>query len=404
MTPKFYVVGGAVRDALFGLTPSDIDYLVVGATPEWMVNEGYVQVGADFPVFLKDGEEYALARTERKSGKGYHGFETNWAPDVTVEDDLRRRDLTVNSMAVPLEKWDAFLTHIADGAFSSFPELVLQEAMDKFVIGATADIASRTIRANSSAFIEDPVRVFRAVRFANTLPDAPWTYADETREDIKAMVRSDDFQHLTKERVVQEVVKAAGKCNAGQFGQFITDLYHFGAFPTVFADYDPLYMRSWITNRLTCDISEDEAIAMIAWSIVPLDISVEQALTILRDRKYSNSAIKFTDALMSIVREVELPRRWDDTETIMKMVTRFKPDLLTKAVEFATKIDAIDHETRRSLLYAASIWNTVNFDTLTEHQQQILFGPQIAEALADIRRGKINEFLHVIAWLSDLDR
>src|SRR5215217_6688551 len=141
---KIYAVGGAVRDELLGLPVQDRDYVVVGSTPEEMVKLGYKPVGKDFPVFLhpQTHEEYALARTERKSGRGYKGFTVYAAPDVTLEDDLRRRDLTINAIA---KAEDASL-------------------IDPFY--GKRDLESRTLRHVSEAFSEDPVRILRVARFA----------------------------------------------------------------------------------------------------------------------------------------------------------------------------------------------------------------------------------------------
>ena len=146
-TPKglrAYVVGGAVRDALLGLPVNDRDWVVVGATPQQMLNAGFRTVGKDFPVFLhpESGEEYALARTERKTGPGYHGFAVHAAPDVTLEDDLVRRDLTINAMARD------------------------EHGMVIDPHGGQRDLASRVLRHVSAAFAEDPVRILRLARFA----------------------------------------------------------------------------------------------------------------------------------------------------------------------------------------------------------------------------------------------
>src|SRR5512135_2095771 len=155
---KIYLVGGAVRDKLLGLPVQDRDYVVVGSTPEEMVAKGFKPVGADFPVFLhpQTREEYALARTERKSGHGYKGFTVYSAPDVSLEDDLRRRDLTINAMAED-----------AAGAL-----------VDPY--GGQRDLAARVFRHVSEAFAEDPVRILRVARFAARFSDfavAPETNA-----------------------------------------------------------------------------------------------------------------------------------------------------------------------------------------------------------------------------------
>lgn len=183
---KTYLVGGAVRDELLGMRAYDRDWVVVGATPKQMLEKDYQQVGKDFPVFLhpKTKEEYALARTERKAGSGYHGFEVFAEPSVTLEEDLIRRDLTINAMAK-----------------SSGGELV-----DPY--NGQADLEARLLRHVSAAFSEDPLRVLRVARFAAKLADFGFKVADETLELMRQMVASGELQDLTPERVWQEVVKA----------------------------------------------------------------------------------------------------------------------------------------------------------------------------------------------------
>ncbi|MCC6533927.1 MAG: multifunctional CCA addition/repair protein [Burkholderiales bacterium] len=177
---KVYAVGGAVRDELLGLPVKDRDYVVVGATPEDLLRLGYRPVGRDFPVFLhpETHEEYALARTERKSGRGYRGFQVYAAPDVTLEDDLARRDLSINAMA-----------RAADGAL-----------IDPF--GGAGDIRARRLRHVGPAFAEDPVRILRVARFAARLG---FTIAPETMALMRTMVDEGEVDHLVAERVWQEL-------------------------------------------------------------------------------------------------------------------------------------------------------------------------------------------------------
>ena len=178
---KIYVVGGAVRDRLLGLPPGDRDYVVVGGSPEAMLAAGYTPVGKGFPVFLhpKTHEEYALARTERKTGHGYHGFSFHAAPDVTLEEDLARRDLTINAIA---EDADGNLT-------------------DPY--GGQQDLNARVLRHVSNAFAEDPVRILRLARFAARFPQ--FSVAPETQALMQQMVRAGETKHLVAERVWQEL-------------------------------------------------------------------------------------------------------------------------------------------------------------------------------------------------------
>ncbi|MEQ9545113.1 MAG: multifunctional CCA tRNA nucleotidyl transferase/2'3'-cyclic phosphodiesterase/2'nucleotidase/phosphatase [Marinobacter sp.] len=181
-----YLVGGAVRDELLGLEVKDRDWVVVGATPEEMLKQGFKQVGADFPVFLHPDtrEEYALARTERKAGRGYHGFTVYSAPDVTLEDDLRRRDLTINAMAMS-----------TSGAL-----------IDPF--NGKADLQARLLRHVSEAFAEDPLRILRTARFAARLAPMGFQVSDSTMKLMQQMTASGEFDHLVPERVWQEVQRA----------------------------------------------------------------------------------------------------------------------------------------------------------------------------------------------------
>ncbi|WP_157271520.1 multifunctional CCA addition/repair protein [Azohydromonas aeria] len=176
-----FIVGGAVRDRLLGLPQTDTDWVVVGATPQQMLDAGFRPVGADFPVFLHpgSGEEHALARTERKSGRGYRGFVVHAAPDVTLEDDLRRRDLTINAMAMR-----------EDGTL-----------VDPW--GGERDLRARVLRHVSPAFVEDPVRVLRVARFAARFTD--FTLAPETLALMRRMVEAGELDHLVPERVWQEL-------------------------------------------------------------------------------------------------------------------------------------------------------------------------------------------------------
>jgi tRNA nucleotidyltransferase (CCA-adding enzyme) len=185
---KFYRVGGAVRDELLGLPVKDKDYVVVGATPEEMVRLGFKPVGKDFPVFLhpETHEEYALARTERKSGRGYKGFKVYASPEVTLEEDLKRRDLTINAMA-----------KAEDGTL-----------IDPF--GGAKDLQAGVLRHVSEAFAEDPVRILRVARFAARFG---FRVADETLELMKQMVASGEADYLVPERVWQEFSRGLGEAH-----------------------------------------------------------------------------------------------------------------------------------------------------------------------------------------------
>ncbi|HMU16907.1 MAG TPA: multifunctional CCA addition/repair protein, partial [Thauera aminoaromatica] len=178
-----YVVGGAVRDALLGLPVKDRDWVVVGSTPEEMLARGFRPVGRDFPVFLHPhtNEEYALARTERKSGHGYTGFVCHASPEVTLEEDLLRRDLTINAIA-----------RAEDGRLID-------------PCGGRRDLAARVFRHVSPAFAEDPLRILRVARFSARFTD--FELAPETLELMRAMVVAGEVDHLVAERVWQELAR-----------------------------------------------------------------------------------------------------------------------------------------------------------------------------------------------------
>ncbi|MHB1140296.1 MAG: multifunctional CCA addition/repair protein [Sulfuricaulis sp.] len=213
---KIYLVGGAVRDKLLGLPVQDRDYVVVGSTPEEMVARGFKPVGADFPVFLhpETKEEYALARTERKSGHGYKGFKVYAAPDVTLEDDLRRRDLTINAMA----------------------EDESGQLIDPFK--GAEDLRNGVLRHVSSAFAEDPVRILRVARFAARYAKWGFHVAHATNKLMREMVESGEVDHLVAERVWTELERALGEARPSRFFETLRGC---GALARLFPEIDALF-------------------------------------------------------------------------------------------------------------------------------------------------------------------
>lgn len=196
---KIYLVGGAVRDKLLGYPVKEQDWVVVGSTPDELIAQGYRQVGKDFPVFLhpKTGEEYALARTERKSGAGYYGFQCDFNASVRLEEDLQRRDLTINAMAMD-----------EDGRI-----------IDPFE--GQRDLRLKYLRHVSPAFIEDPVRVLRVARFAARYFHLGFRVAPETQALMYKMVRQGELEHLVAERVWQEWQRSLGEDHPEQFIQVL---------------------------------------------------------------------------------------------------------------------------------------------------------------------------------------
>jgi tRNA nucleotidyltransferase (CCA-adding enzyme) len=213
---QVYLVGGAVRDRLLGLPVRERDWVVVGAEPAELERQGYTSVGKEFPVFLhpQTHEEHALARLERKVAPGYRGFVTQFSPDVKLEDDLRRRDLTINALAEQ-----------PDGTI-----------VDPF--GGQRDLQARVLRHVSEAFLEDPVRVLRVARFAARFASLGFTVAPETRELMQRMVTSGEIDALVPERVWKETERALGESRPEVFFETLRDC---GALAVIFPEIEALY-------------------------------------------------------------------------------------------------------------------------------------------------------------------
>lgn len=213
---KIYLVGGAVRDQLLGLPVKERDYVVVGATPEEMVERGFKPVGRDFPVFLHPAthEEYALARTERKTGRGYLGFTCYTSPDISLEEDLLRRDLTINAMAMDEQG----------------------KIIDPY--GGRRDLQDKILRHVSPAFIEDPVRILRLARFAAKFAD--FSIASETMQLMRQMVKSGEVDALVPERVLQEFFKTLPLAQVNRFFEVLKEI---GALTILFPEFDRHYQQ-----------------------------------------------------------------------------------------------------------------------------------------------------------------
>ena len=213
---EVYLVGGAVRDRLLGLPVRERDWVVVGARPQELERQGYLPVGKEFPVFLHPDtrEEYALARVERKVAPGYKGFTTQFSPEVTLEEDLKRRDLTINAMAQDV-----------DG-----------NVVDPFK--GRADLEARVLRHVSDAFVEDPVRILRLARFAARFAPLGFTVADETRALMKRIVADGEVAALVPERVWKETSRALCEPRPEVYFEVLREC---GALAVIFAEIDALY-------------------------------------------------------------------------------------------------------------------------------------------------------------------
>jgi len=243
-----YRVGGAVRDTLLGFPFSETDWVVVGSTPEALLAEGYTQVGKDFPVFLhpETKEEYALARTERKSGHGYHGFAVHADPSVTLEEDLARRDLTINAMAED-----------RDGVI-----------IDPY--GGQTDLEAKVLRHVSPNFVEDPLRVLRVARFAARYRHLGFTVAVETQTLMQTLSDSGELGHLPAERVWIETERALGERDPAIYFEVLRDcgaLVH--CFPeiAVTSGIDRLAVASLHTHNSPC-----------RWAILLSELPPERAI------------------------------------------------------------------------------------------------------------------------------
>jgi len=213
---KTFLVGGAVRDALLGVQVKEHDWVVVGSTPEEMLEEGFKQVGASFPVFLhpENGDEYALARTEKKQGHGYHGFSVDFHPGVTLEDDLQRRDLTINAIA-----------RDEDG-----------KLIDPY--GGQHDLENKVLRHVSDAFVEDPLRVLRVARFAARFSGLGFRVHQSTLALMQEITRSGELQHLAAERVWREIEAAM---RTEKPSVFVSVLRECGALEVLLPEVDCLF-------------------------------------------------------------------------------------------------------------------------------------------------------------------
>jgi tRNA nucleotidyltransferase (CCA-adding enzyme) len=250
---KTYLVGGSVRDELLGLPVTDRDYVVVGGDPQQMVSEGFLPVGADFPVFLhpRTRDEYALARTERKTAPGYKGFAFHAAPDVTLEEDLKRRDLTINAMA-----------RGEDG-----------KLVDPH--GGQRDLQAGVLRHVSAAFAEDPVRILRVARFSARFG---FTIAPETLELMRAMVERGEADALVPERVWQEVARGLMERNPARM---IRVLRECGALARVLPELDRSYSDPQKYERLSVRLSRAAAAAGLVlaarYALLVLDLEAQAA-------------------------------------------------------------------------------------------------------------------------------
>lgn len=315
---KVYLVGGAVRDELLGLPVKERDYVVVGATPEEMVKLGFRPVGKDFPVFLhpETHEEYALARTERKSGRGYKGFKVYAAPEVTLEDDLKRRDLTINAMA-----------KAEDGTL-----------IDPF--GGKKDLEKQVLRHVSEAFAEDPVRILRVARFAARFG---FKVADETLQLMKNMVASGEADYLVPERVWQEFSRGLAEEHPELMFEVLERCgFRRKVFPELKAW--PERFSGSISVRfalLAWPLKESEVDALCKRLRAPSDVR-DLALTASRNRKKLQGST--AQALLEVLKGTDAFRRPERFAELLEAARMAAPGIdtgrLQRALQAAAAVDA----------------------------------------------------------------
>jgi len=310
---KTYVVGGAVRDALLGLPVQDRDHVVVGADPAEMLRQGFRPVGADFPVFLhpETNEEYALARTERKTGPGYKGFSFHAAPDVTLEDDLRRRDLTINAMA----RGD-------DGAL-----------VDPH--GGERDLRAGVLRHVSDAFSEDPVRILRVARFAARFGFA---VAPETMALMEKMVRAGEADALVPERVWQELARGLMEKSPSRM---LAVLRECGALARVLPEIDAMYDEPEVPEKLArrLELAAERGYELaVRFAVLALDLD-EPSAGKLAQRVNAPADCRELARLAILERDVLRDGSALDAETSLAVIERSdgfrRPERLERLLEVA---------------------------------------------------------------------
>lgn len=376
MTFRTFLVGGAVRDELLGRPVKDRDWVVVGATPEDMLAAGFEQVGADFPVFLhpETREEHALARQERKTGPGYKGFETHFDPSVTLEDDLVRRDLTVNAMARDPDTGELIDPH-----------------------GGLDDLRAGVLRHVSEAFAEDPLRVLRVARFAARFN---FRVAPETMELMKQLVDAGELDHLTPERVWTELEKAVME---EQPSKFFWTLDKCGAKDVLFPEVGrTLVLSGWSLSRAALRNADRLTRLVLLFSQMRWEDTNELLTRLKAPTDVQRLTRKFRLVLCALENQVSRPGdlgSWDMTAermlSLFKSIDAFRqPDdvfAVSGAVGFVS--DSKLPQRMDTLLSALREARKVAFATLTEEQQATLKGAAVGEALDTERTKRIKEVM-----------
>lgn len=354
---KFYEVGGCVRDRLLGRTPNDIDFVVVGSTPEEMIQMGFKQVGSDFPVFLNaNNEEFALARTERKTGKGYHGFETDFDPSVTLQDDLLRRDLTINAMAQDLDT---------------------KEIIDPF--GGQKDLKNGILRHITDSFAEDPLRVLRVARFQSRFG---FEIAPETVKLMARLVDCGELDHLTPERVWLEMEKAIMEDHPVLF---FWALDRCCASDRLFPEVrQSLLTAGRALRKSALHNADKESRFMILCSHMN---DADEVKTMLERVKAPNNVVRLAFKFRLLMHVLE---NWEDSANQISMFLHVtsayqNPDDLFKLAETVLFFCDPWSERMDKILAAFRDARTISFGSLSSDQRSTLKGHDIGVAINHLR-------------------
>ncbi|MEN6670086.1 tRNA nucleotidyltransferase [Psychrobacter sp. B38] len=383
---QVYLVGGAVRDQLLGRPIKDKDFVVVGATVAAMLDAGFQQVGADFPVFLHptSHEEYALARTERKQGVGYQGFSIHANPDVSLKDDLERRDLTINALAIEVIS------------------LTDDTPIDGTVIdyyGGLTDIDNKVLRHVSSAFSEDPLRVLRTARFYSRYYDLGFAIADETLILMRQLVQSGELTHLSAERIWQESSRATMQLSPHVYWQ---QLYEMEALTEYFAPLHEAWQDSLIretiqtalyfAGQMQLNLSQRWAILMASLNFSTFNTnhkalsSDETVLKEINDignkAKVPKAHTQFAKLFVQQAKKLHVIDRLDAAEkmTLIQACSAHKaPDKLSQLLVASHVLQlAIQH---CQMMKALSSFHAIGMENIAAD----LKGPAIGEALQQAR-------------------
>ena len=398
---QVYLVGGAVRDQLLGRPIKDKDFVVVGATVTDMLAAGFQQVGADFPVFLHpvSREEYALARTERKQGLGYQGFSVHANPDITLREDLQRRDLTVNAMAIEVKS----LTDDTP---------ITGKVVDYY--GGLDDIENKTLRHVSSAFSEDPLRVLRTARFYGRYYDLGFSIADETLLLMRQLVSSGELAHLSSERIWQESSRAMMQVSPQVYWQ---QLFEIGALTEYFAPLHQVWSHAqygqireivqtalYFAGQMQLNLSQRWALLMASlntdlFALKPTD---SNSNNIESDNTASNNIATAVKGINEIGNSAKMPKAQTQFATLFvqqaqklsiidQLRAAEKIDLIQacsahKAPDKLSQLLVTSHVLKlaiqhRQMMLALGSFHAIGIDNI----DQSLKGPAIGEALRQRR-------------------